>query len=179
MANKNNNIKEETRKIPNKNYVILAIIFAISIGVIFFFRNWYISYEDYEKTIPILNGVISEVRYNEVYNYIDDNQSVIIYMGVADDEDCREIEVELKKLIEDKHLKEKIVYFNITDVKNKDLLLKEFNDRYATNLRINAYPAIILFEDGKITEFRSKTANKNLSINEIKLLFNEYDVYGE
>lgn len=177
MANKN--IKEEVKKVPTKNYIIVAIIFAISIGLIFFFRNRYVSYQEYEKTIPILNGVISEVRYNEVYNYIDDNQSVIIYIGVADDKDCREIDVELKKLIEKKHLKEKIVYFNITDVKNKDLLLKEFNNKYAIDERINTYPAIVLFEEGKIIDFRSKTANKNLSINDVKLLFDEYDIYGE
>ena len=177
MANKN--IKEEVKKVPTKNYIIVAIIFAISIGLIFFFRNWYVSYQEYEKTIPILNGVISEVRYNEVYNYIDDNQSVIIYIGVADDKDCREIDVELKKLIEKKHLKEKIVYFNITDVKNKDLLLKEFNNKYAIDERINTYPAIVLFEEGKIIDFRSKIANKNLSINDVKLLFDEYDIYGE
>ena len=118
-------LKEEAKKIPIKNYIIVAIIFVISIGLVFFFRNWYISYQNYEKTIPILSGIVSEVRYNEVYNYIDENQSVIIYMGVADDDDCRELEEDLKKLIEEKHLKEKIVYFNITEVKNKELLLKE------------------------------------------------------
>jgi len=179
MANKNENIKEETKKIPAKNYLMVAIIFAISIVLAFFFRNWYISYQDYEKTIPILSGFISEVHYNEIYNYIDDNQSVIIYIGVADDEECRKLEVELKKLIEKKHLKEKIVYFNITDVENKDLLFKELNDKYASSIRISAYPAIILFEDGKIIDFRSKTANKNLFISDVKLLFDEYDIYGE
>ena len=179
MAENKDKLKEEIKKIPTKNYVIVVIIFAISIGLVFFFRNRYISYQDYEKTIPILSGVVSEVRYNEVYNYIDDNQSVIIYMGEASDKDCREVEEDLKKLIEDKHLKEKIVYFNITDVNNKKQMLKEFNDRYATNSRISTYPAIILFEDGKIIDFESKTSSSKLSISDIQSLFDEYNIDGE
>lgn len=175
----NVNKKVERRKIPTKNYIIVGVIFALSIFLVFFLRDWYKSYQEYEKTIPVLTNVLSEVRYNEIYNYIGDNQSVIIYMGVADDEDCREVESKFKKVIEERHLKNKIVYFNITDVEDKELLLKEFNDKYATKDRISAYPAIILFEDGKIVDFKSKTANKNLLVSDIEQLLDEYEIEGE
>lgn len=171
--------KEELRKIPVKNYIIVVIIFAVTIFLAFFLRNWYKSYQDYEKTIPILKDVISEVRYNEVHNYIGDNQSVIIYMGVADDDDCRDLEKDLKELIEEKHLKDKIVYFNITDVDDKELLLTEFNDKYATKDKVYTYPAIMLFEDGKIIDFRSKNAKENLSISGVEQLLDEYEVQGD
>lgn len=171
--------KTELRKVPTKNYIIVAIIFIVSIFLVFFLRNWYRSYQDYEKTIPILKGVISEVRYNEIYNYIGDNQSVIIYMGVADDEDCRNLEVDLKKLIEKKHLKDKVVYFNITDVEDRDLLLKEFNDKYAKKDKVYSYPAIILIEDGRIIDFKSKNANNNLLISDIEQILDEYEVLGD
>lgn len=171
--------KEEAKKIPIKNYAKLAIIFSVSIALAFFLRNWYRSYQDYEKTIPVLSGVVSEVHYNEVYNYIGDNQSVIIYMGVADDDDCRELESDFVKLITKRHLKEKIVYFNITDVADKELLLTEFNDKYSTDNKIYTYPAIILFEDGKITDFRSKTASDDLLVSDIEQFLDEYEIQGD
>ena len=177
--NSKTNTKKEQKDIPVKNYIIVIIIFTASIFIAFFLRNWYRSYQDYEKTIPILKNVISEVRYNEIYNYIGDNQSVIIYMGVADDDDCRILESDLKKIIEKKHLKDRIVYFNITDVEDRELLLTEFNDKYATNNKIYAYPALILMEDGKIIDFRSKTANNNLSISDVEQLLDEYEVQGD
>lgn len=175
----NNEVIKEEKKIPTKNYVIVIVIFAITIGLILYLKNWYLGYQDYQKTIPILSGVVSEVRYNEVYNYIDDNQSVVIYIGVANNEDCREIETDLKKLINKKHLKEKIVYFNISEVSDKDLLLKELNDRYAIDVKVSTYPAVIVIEDGKIIGVRSKNANKNLSIDDVKTLFEEHNIYGD
>lgn len=178
MANVNEK-KDEKRAIPNKNYLIVAVIFVITIGLMFFLRNWYISYQDYENTIPVLSGVISEVKYTEVDNYLIDNPSVVMYMGDAKDGDCREFELELKKLVENKHIKDKVIYYNITDVKNKSLLLKEFNNKYTVNNKISSYPVVMIFEDGKIVDYRSKSASKNLTISDINLLFNEYDVYGE
>lgn len=178
MANVNEK-KEEKRVIPNKNYAIVAVIFAVTIGLMFFLRNWYISYRDYENTIPVLSGVISEVRYNEIDNYLSDNPSVVIYMGDAKDNDCREFELKLKELLENKQIKDRVIYYNVTDVKNKKLLLKEFNDKYASDNKISAYPVIMIFEDGEIIDYKSKTANNNLNISDINLLFNEYDVYGE
>lgn len=179
MANKKNNKKEELRKIPFKNYIIVIVIFAVSISLAIFLSNWYKSYQEYEKTRPILDGVISEIRYNEFDNYINDNQSAIVYIGVANDEDCRELENDLKKIIEKRHLKEKIVYYNITDVEDKDLLLKEFNDKYSTENRITAYPAIVLIGEGKVFDFISKTADKNLLISDVEQLLDEYEVLGE
>ena len=178
MANKKSNKKEEIKKIPLKNYIIVVIIFIASISLAVFLRGWYMSYQNYEKTIPVLDGVISEVRYNEIHNYIGDNQSGIIYIGVADDENCRELEEDLIKVIEKRHLKDKLVYFNITDVEDKELLLKEFNDKYVTGDKIYAYPAIILIEDGKVVDFISKNASQNLLISDVEQLFDEYEIQG-
>ena len=148
MANVNEK-KEEKRVIPNKNYIIVGVIFVITIGLMFFLKNWYISYQDYKNTIPVLSGVISEVKYAEFDNYLSDNPSVVIYMGDTKDNDCREIELEIKKLIENKHIKDRIIYFNITDVKNKNLLLKELNDKYTLNNKISSYPVVMIFEEVK------------------------------
>ena len=67
-------------------------------------------------------------------------------------------------------------WFTSTD---KDLLLKEFNDKYATNDRVPAYPAIILFDEGKIIDFKSKNANSNLLISDIEQILDEYEVQGD
>lgn len=171
--------KENKRKIPIKNYIKLALIFILTITLVLYLSYWYKSYQNYQKKTPVLNGVISEVRYNEIYNYINDNQSALIYIGVANDDDCRKIENDLKRIIEKRHLKEKIVYFNITDVNDKELLFQEFNSRYSQGHNVYTYPSIILIDEGKIVDFRSKTANKNLLASDVEQFLEEYEIHGD
>ena len=58
-----------------------------------------------------------------------------------------------------------------------DLLIK--NGAIIDGTVKDAFCADIAIKDGKIVDYRSKTASKNLTISDINLLFNEYDVYGE
>ena len=181
MVKNNNQVenKEEKRHIPLKNYVIVAIIFIVTIGLALFLNNWYQSYQDYQQTIPILKGVLSEIRYNEIDNYINDNPNSIIYVGVADDMDCRKVEEDLKDIIVKHHLKDKIVYFNITDVSNRKDVLTSFNNQYVPNGKIYTYPAIAILDEGEVIAYKSKSANKDLVISDIEQLFEEYEVYGD
>ena len=171
--------KEEERIIPLKNYIIVIVILAVTVGLTFFIRNWYQSYENYQKTIPILKNVVSELRSHEIDSYISDNPSTIVYIGVADDVKCRILESDLKKLIIKNHLKDKIVYFNITDVTDREKLLTDFNSKYLSNGKIANYPAMVIFDEGEVIAFRSKTTKQDLLISDIEQLFEEYEVYGD
>ncbi len=177
--NTKNNKDRMDRQIPLKNYIIVTVIFILTIGLVIFIKNWYQNYQDYTKTIPMLKGVISEVRSNEIENYISDNPSAIVYIGVADDDDCRNLEKDLKKLIIKNHLKEKIVYYNITDVLDKTAIIKKFNDEYAVSDKINSYPAMVIIDEGLMIAFKDKTEGKELLISDIEQLFEEYEVYGD
>lgn len=171
--------KESIKRVPFKNYIIILAVFAVITTLALFLRGWYNSYQEYQNTIPVLNGIVNEVKYNEVYNYIDDNQSVIIYIGEAEDEDSRNFETKLVKLIKKENLQDKIVYFNIGDVTDKNLVITEFNTKYAHDKKLSTYPAFIIFSEGKIIDFRSKTAGSNLTIDMVDEMLNEYKIKGE
>jgi len=172
-------MKKNGRVIPVKNYFIIAFIFVLTIGLVFFFRNWYNSYKTYEDSLPVLSGILSEVRYNEIDNYINDNRDVVIYISSSDDSNSRVVDKKLKKLIEKEHLKDRIVYYNITDVIDKEKLIDDFNNNYSVNENIYSYPAIVILEDGKILDFRCKTKGDDLTIKDVKSFLEKYQVFGD
>ena len=69
------------------------------------------------------------------------------------------------------------VYLNITDVESKVEFFEDFNDKYATNIEVNNYPAVIIISDKKIVDLVQK-GDKYLNVSNIEQLFDEYEVTG-
>lgn len=162
MKIKNNSSKD----ISIMNYVKLAIVFLITIFVVFLMRNWYISGRNYELNIPIIRDtLISEINTDEVYNYIRENENAILYIGVVDDENCRSFEKEFNLIISDKKLEDTITYLNITKSNNKKKFIQEFNKFYDTNLL--GYPSLVIFEEGEVKTVLTVKNGKSLDINNV------------
>lgn len=156
--------KEET--IPFSNYIKLGLIVVITIIIAIILRNYYINNENYEKTIPVIRDVlISEINSDEVYNFIRENENVLLYVGVSDDDNCRKLELELKDVITNRNLNDRITYLNITKEKKKTTFIKDFNKFYGT--KINTYPSFILFEEGNVKDILTAKKNENLTIEEV------------
>ena len=53
----------EKRKIPKKNYVILAIIFAVTFLLVYYLYVWYAAYVDYQNNIgnDVFDDLISRI----------------------------------------------------------------------------------------------------------------------
>lgn len=152
-----------TGKISIMNYIKLAIIFLVTVFVIFLLRNWYISGRNYELNIPIIRDtLISEINTDEVYNYVRENENAILYIGVVDDEICRSFEKEFNLLISDKKLEDTITYLNITKSNNRKKFIQEFNKFYDTNLL--GYPSLVIFEEGEVKAVLTVKTGKSLDI---------------
>lgn len=170
-------MKEEERIIPKKNYIIIVMIFVITLIIVFVLRNRYIMYQDYQLTIPVISGTLNEINDKEVYTYLDEIDDVMMYIGTAGDNNCRKLEKDLKKFIVDNDLKSKIIYLNITNVKNLNEFYDNFNENFVIDNRyIDSFPAFIIFKDGKVLDYVSKINNKYLTIGNIEQLLAEYEV---
>ncbi len=165
--------KPEKRHIPMKNYVILGVIFIAVNLIVIYLINWYNVYKDYQNDIPVIRGTLSEITSLELDSYVIDNPTVVIYMCTATNETCREYEKDLKKLVEKEQLANKMIYLNLSD-ENQDEFINKFNDTYKNEIELtNSYPAIAIFENGKIKELLQEDSNE-LSITETEQFLNYY-----
>lgn len=179
MAEKENKKVEETKKVTFKKYLILALIFALGIGLTLYFCKWYKVYDEYQKQTPVIRGtLVSEITNEDLEHYILENPTSVIYMCTSQDMVCRNYEKDLKKYVEEESLQETIVYLNLTDIDQKTFV-KDFNSKYNYKVKLTkSYPAIVIFEDGKIHNILQGKKDEKLTISKTKQ-FIEMNKIGE
>lgn len=87
--------KEEKRVIPKKNYYILAVLLIGTLLLLYFCVNWYQAYEESKMKEPVIASSISEVKEEELSNYLMDNPNIVIYFTSSKDTTIKEFEEEL------------------------------------------------------------------------------------
>lgn len=152
--------KEQKKNDSNMTgYIKLGFIFAVTVFLVLLLRTWYLNKVNYELSVPIIKETLTqEINSNEIYNYIRENENSIIYMGVVTDQDCRDFEATLNVIIRDRYLENTITYLKLTEDENIQKFIKEFNKFYDANLK--KYPAIIVFEDGKVKDILESNKNE-------------------
>lgn len=164
------------RKITASNYIALGITIVVTLTVVFGIRSWYISYQNYQLTIPILKDKLKEVNVNEIDDYLNDNPDTIIYIEVSDDENSRDVAKKLLDVVKKRNIADQVVYVNLLSTEDKDKFFKDFSTKYSPENKIEYYPALLLLSDGKVVDFVSKTKQQKLSIGDVDQLFDEYEV---
>jgi len=170
---------EEIRKIRPKNYLILGAIFIGTLVLIFLLRDWYISYQNYQLTIPVLKNTLKEVTVDALDHYITANPDAVIYIEVSEDENSREVANDLKKVVKERNLANKVVYINISSLEDKDAFFADFSKKYIDGGKLENYPALVLFLDGKVDAYASRTDKQRLNIGDIAQIFDQYELEGD
>ena len=171
-------MKKKEEKIPFSNYVTLALIVLLTIVGVLVVRKIYISNVNYEKNIPIIRDiVVSEINSNEIYNYIRENGNVTLYIGVADDDNCRKFEEEFSKIIKDNNLEDTITYLNLSNEKKKQSFIKEFNKFY--NTKILGIPSLVIFNEGKVSDILTVKTGKSLNIKEVTKFLEDNNIVAD
>lgn len=151
-----------------KNYLILAAIFLAGIGLTFYLCNLYTVYDEYQKQTPVIRDTLSEITADELEHYILENPTIVIYMCTSSDMVCRNYENGFKKLIKSKELQDEIVYLNLSDL-DQQKFIEDFNNKYNFKVKLTTdYPAIVMFEDGKITSLLQENDKRDFTISTVK-----------
>ena len=166
------------KNISPKNYLICAIIFAmvISLSLIFFFISE--KNKEYERKIPVLRGVVSEIEPKELDEFLNENSDILLYVGVADDENSRIVEKDFKEIID--NYKFDVVYLNLTNysVEERKNSLNDISKKYLLNSSLNNYPAFLIINDRKVIDYVQKE-NNFFSIDDIVRLLDVHEIKGE
>lgn len=140
------------RKIPSKNYVIL---FCLTIGVIavcLIFNSVYKTTNKKEYT-PIIKEVITEIKYDDLDNYLQENLDVVLYINDSSVKDNQKFEKKIKKMITNNGISRYFVYIE------KD---EKIVEKYKLN---TSTPIFIAYQDGVRTEVLSK---KNCTVQDVE-----------
>ena len=157
-------MEEKTLEKKNKklvrNYIITLILFIACFGLVLYLRELYRVNEAEQKKIPVIQGYISEIYSDDLEHYIMDNPNGVIYMCIANDENCRTFEREFKKLLKKDEYNDNLAYLNLMDV-DQNKFLEEFNSKYIYKVKLSKdYPAFVLFEEGKVKSILQDKSRK-------------------
>lgn len=172
--------KNEKRQIPKKNYYLLALLVVVTLSLLYFCVNWYQKYQNSKLSQPEIATVISEVKKEELSNYLMDNPNIVIYFTISEDEKVRAFEKDLKKYILDYDLQEQIVYVNTSTI-DGDSFYSDFVDNYFANdlkrknLTLAYVPNMVVVKDGKVQDILVKYES-DINLDDVKRFLNQNEV---
>ena len=166
-------MKKETKKqVPFKNYIIVAVMFVLTVVLVLGLRSCYRNYLDYSLTIPVINGKIQEIDINEFNDYVLEHDNLFVYIGTSDNQNCRNIEKDLVNLLDSRNIKNETIYLNMTN-KSKNAI-KSTLSKYGFNASRVNYPIFLIINDKKIIN-STFPEDRSLHIYDIEKLLDEYE----
>lgn len=151
------------KKIPLKNYIILAVTLIITVILVIYFYLWQKAYEESKKNIIIMDEYIQKINYNELSNYLIENKSTVIYSSVVGSQKTSNFEKKFVKVIQDNSLKNSILYLDLTEVVKNKTIKKELLEKYPELNNNIKDPLIIIFNNDKVIRiYNIKDNNYNI-----------------
>lgn len=148
--------KNNGREIPLKNYIILGLVILLTLGLVYYFYLWYITYEESKLSETIMDRYLEVINYNELNDYIVENRNAMIYTSVLEDNNIRKFEIKFKNIVVKNALKDKILYMDMTDIFKDKIKYTELRNSYqVNNYNITNVPCILVFKDAKLVDIYS------------------------
>lgn len=148
--------KNNGREIPLKNYIILGLVELLTLGLVYYFYLWYITYEESKLNETIMDRYLEVINYNELNDYIVENRNAMIYTSVLEDNNIRKFEIKFKNIVVKNALKDKILYMDMTDIFKDKIKYTELRNSYQiNNYNITNVPCILVFKDAKLVDIYS------------------------
>lgn len=169
----------KTREIPRKNYYLLLLLSALTLFIVCYLANWYQARQDAMLNRSVISEVISEVKEEELSNYLLDNPNVVVYFSTAD-EQTKSFEKQLKKLILKYEMTNEIVFVN-TSVVTEDNFYENIVNRYFDQslknkkIGLNYLPNMMFVKDGKVKDVLV-TYETEILISEVEHFFHKNGV---
>lgn len=155
------------RKVPFKNYVILAVIILLTVVFVFYLRSWFNTSKEYYAQNSVMTQVVREIKSEEIANYTLENQKFILYVSSGQNSVVKNFEDDLRDLIKKMELGEEVLYMNLDGI-DTDAFYNSLKDRFAANIKIKNQISVdtpanmYLFTDGKVTAVLNNVNNYSM-----------------
>lgn len=171
---------KDKRVVPIKNYYILAIIAIVTIGLVFYLASWYQDSQANKPGVSVLSGTVSEVKADELSNYLLDNPNIVIYFASSKDEKSKDFEKEFKKYLLKEEINNEFIYLDISGI-NDNSFYKDFVDKYYDadlknkNISLDYFPNMVLVKDGKAKDVLVKY-DSTIELGEVEEFLKRHEV---
>lgn len=135
------------RKVPKKNYFIFLLMVVCTIVIVFYSCEAYKS-RNINKYVSPMNLFITEIKVDDLENYIVENSTVVIYVSDKKDDTLKEREEKFKELLTEYNIQQYFVYLDMSY--NTDGVIAKFEERYKDKLDYEKLPILIVMLDGKV-----------------------------
>ena len=98
------------RKIPRKNYIYVLVLSFFTIALTFYLSTLYNNNKMSENKMSF----VSEIKENELKNYLEETHEAIIYMSESKNKNNYNLEQELEKYTKAYNLEDKYVYLDLS-----------------------------------------------------------------
>ena len=164
------------RKIPKKNYFI---VFGVSIVVIvlsLYVRTIYLRYESSKLESGIFhNRAINQINTSDFDFAMVETNEAIMYVSYTGDKKIDRMENRLYKEMENKNLIDKVIYWNVTDLKNNEYIGMLRNKFPNVAIDINEAPILIYIRDGQAIAAKD-SSNGLIGYRTLQEIINKYGI---
>lgn len=172
--------KEKEREIPKKNYYLLMLVAVLTVLILCYMVNWYQARQAYVIKNSSVTEIVSEVKKDELPNYLLDNPNVVVYFTSFQDENIKNFEKEFKQYILKYELANEIVVVDTDMIESEDFYTS-FANQYFTNelknknMNLNYMPNMIFVKDGKVSDILV-TYDTDITMKEVKYFLEKNEV---
>lgn len=161
-------------KVPMINYIKVLLLFIVTIVLVVVLANIYTKRNNYNRENSDVMNFLSVVKYDDLENYLVENQNVFIYMAPSNNYNLDDFESSLKDYILSEELEKDFVYLDSSNFKfeNYELLKQNYFSKSLLDnkVQIDSRSAILVVNNEEIVE----VLNENLTIESVKTLINTY-----
>lgn len=145
-----------TKIIPSRNYYTVLLVSVLVIVVTLYVRSFYLSY----KATEVNNSVFFDKTINQIntedFNFaISETNEAILYVSYTGNDEVYNMEKRLYKEIKRKNLTDKIIYWNVTNLKSSEYLSTLKLTFPNIDNQITSAPMLIYIKDGEAIEAMS------------------------
>ncbi len=160
-----------------KNYLILLGIFIITFVICIYLFSWIKQYNEAKLGEPVITNTLKEIKYDNLDNFLKENEVVVVYMCTTYELSCRNFEQNFSTFIKEQDLTDNILYLNLGYRNVENNLLNKLYNKYKNEYlikKITNYPTIAIFNNGKMVDFLTISSNYNMEI--VKEFLEGYDI---
>ncbi len=132
------------KKIPGKNYFILAILILVTVVLTLVLSNIYLAKS---RKVSEFFEYSNKITPSELDVYLTENPDVIIYISDKYNLENTTVEKKLKEKLDSTNLKDKMIYIDKSEIDNK--FISKIKENYNIDIDINKLPIIIVVIDGE------------------------------
>lgn len=150
------------RIIPTKNYIIAAVISVLTLVIVLVLANYYQQQKAYQNEANTPMGFLSEIKSEELDNFLIENHDVMIYLANSDIDNSK-LQNKVKKIITKSEYSNDIVYLNMKNLTED--FYTTFATKYFSDSLVNTNmtsDSLLIIKEGKVINIINITAN-NLS----------------